>query len=96
MEIISFGNKETEAFVTSGKLSKNCRWSSQKKVALRKIDMIIFADNASDLRIPPSNRLEKLKGDLKGYWSIRINDKFRIVFSIENNLIGNIKITDYH
>jgi len=65
MEIKSFGNKETEKFVTTGKPSKSCKWRSLKKIVLRKIDMIIFAENINDLRTPPSNLLEKLSGKLK-------------------------------
>ena len=50
----------------------------------------------TDLRIPPSNRLEQLHGDLEGYWSIRINDQFRIIFTFEEGGANNVQITDYH
>ena len=48
------------------------------------------------LRVPPGNRLEKLSGDLKGYWSLRINDQWRIVFRFEANDFCDVKIMDYH
>ena len=96
MEIKTFGNKETEKFVKTGSLKKGCKWRSLANIAQRKIDMIIFADSIDDLRIPPNNRLEKLTHSLSGFWSIRINDQFRVIFKCERNKIFGIKITDYH
>ena len=96
MEIKTFGNKETENFVKLGKLKKGCKWRNLANIAQRKIDMIIFADSIDDLRIPPSNRLEKLSHNLSEFWSIRINDQFRVVFKCENNRIYEIEIMDYH
>ncbi|MBU2512193.1 type II toxin-antitoxin system RelE/ParE family toxin [bacterium] len=96
MEIITFGNKETENFVKTGKLKKGCKWRTLENIAQRKIDMIIFADSIDDLRVPPSNRLEKLAHNLSGFWSIRINDQFRVVFKCESNKIYKIEIIDYH
>ena len=58
--------------------------------------MINSASSLLDLKSPPANRLEALKGDLKGYHSIRINDQFRIVFRISGNAVSNVKIVDYH
>ncbi len=96
MEIKPFGNKETEKFITKGELRKNCRWRKLEKIARRKIDMIVFADVIDDLRAPPSNRLKKLSKDLTGFWSIRINDQFRVIFRCNNNQIFDIRIVDYH
>jgi len=96
MDIKSFGNKETEKFIAKGELRKNCRWRNLEKIVRRKIDMIIFADVIDDLRAPPSNRLEKLSKDLTGFWSIRINDQFRVIFKSNNNQIFDIRIVDYH
>ncbi len=96
MEIKTFGNKETENFVKTGKLKKGCKWRNLANIAQRKIDMIIFADNIDDLRVPPSNRLEKLSHNLSGFLSIRINDQFRVIFKCENNKIYEIEIIDYH
>ena len=58
--------------------------------------MINNSQNINDLRIPPGNRLEKLKGDLKDKYSIRINDQWRIVFDWENNNSSEVEIIDYH
>lgn len=62
----------------------------------RLFDQINAAPSVEFLRIPPSNRLEKLKGDLKGFWSLRINDQWRIVFKWENSDAFEIRIIDYH
>jgi proteic killer suppression protein len=58
--------------------------------------MINNSQNLNDLRIPPANRLEKLKGDLKGYYSIRINDKWRIIFVWKGTDAFETEIVDYH
>jgi toxin HigB-1 len=96
MEIKTYRNKETEHFVKTGKLKKGCKWGNLAIIAQRKIDMIIFADSIDDLKVSPSNRLEKLIHNYSGFWSIRINDQFRVVFKCENNKIFEIQITDYH
>lgn len=64
--------------------------------ALRKLDMVAAAHELVDLRVPPGNRLEALKGDLEGYHSIRINDQWRIIFRWENSGAARVAITDYH
>ena len=58
--------------------------------------MIAAARIVEDLRIPPGNRLEKLSGDLTGFYSIRINDQWRVVFKFENGGAENVGIKDYH
>lgn len=58
--------------------------------------MIKAAKVVEDLRIPPGNRLEKLVGNLDGFYSIRINDQWKIVFKFENGCAENVRITDYH
>lgn len=70
--------------------------SSIQEVARRKLRMINNAHDINDLRIPPANRLEKLKGRLDKYHSIRINDQWRIIFQWINNNAYEIKIVDYH
>ena len=62
----------------------------------RKFRMINNAENIIDLRIPPANHLEKLSGNLKNYYSIRINKQFRIIFEWNNNNAEKVIITDYH
>jgi len=70
--------------------------SSIQKVALRKLMMIDNSVCMDDLRVPPSNHLEQLKGDREGQWSIRINDQYRICFTIKNFYYYDVEITDYH
>ena len=71
--IKSFGDRETEELHFTGK-SRRLPPEIQR-VALRKLDMVDAAVNLSDLKVPPGNRLKPLKGDLKGFYSIRINDQ---------------------
>ena len=67
-----------------------------QKTARRKLVMIHSAASISDLRIPPSNHLEELKGDREGQHSIRINDQYRICFTFDGNDADHVEITDYH
>ncbi len=92
--IRSFGDIETES-ICKGKKSKKLPATIQN-VARRKLRMIEAAKVVEDLRIPPGNRLEKLVGNLDGFYSIRINDQWRIVFKFENGDAENVRITDYH
>lgn len=64
--------------------------------AQRKLDMIHAACEVIDLRVPPGNRLEKLKGKLKDIYSIRINDQFRIIFKWSQGAADEVEIIDYH
>jgi toxin HigB-1 len=66
------------------------------RVALRKLLMLDAATGLEDLRIPPANRLEKLKGDREGQWSIRINDQWRVCFTWRDNNAFDVAIVDYH
>lgn len=92
--IRSFGDKESEK-IWNGVRSKKLPIQIQN-IARRKLRMINNALDINDLRIPPANRLEKLKGELSDYYSIRINDQWRIIFQWENNDAYEIKIVDYH
>lgn len=66
------------------------------KIALRKLDVLNAAHRLQDLREPPGNHLELLKGNLEGFYSIRINEQWRIIFRwIENNAY-DVEVTDYH
>ena len=75
---------------------KSRRFSSIASVALRKLVMLDAAENLEDLRIPPGNRLEALRGGRKGQHSIRINDQWRICFRWENGRVLHLEIVDYH
>ena len=95
--IISFGDKATED-IYNGVNSKAARKipGAILPVAQRKLDMLNAAYELIDLKIPPSNRLEKLKGNLSGSYSIRINEKYRIVFAWSAHNAHNVIIIDYH
>ena len=75
---------------------KSRRFSNITKVALRKLDQIDASVSIDDLRAPPGNRLEKLKGDRDGQWSIRINDQWRICFRWNDGEAQDVEIVDYH
>ena len=75
---------------------KNRRFSAIAKVALRKLDQLDAITRVEDLLAPPGNRLEKLKGDRAGQWSIRINDQWRICFRWDNGDAWDVEIVDYH
>jgi toxin HigB-1 len=92
--INSFADKETEK-IWEGENSKILP-SEIQQVARRKLRMINNAENINDLRIPPANRLKKLKGELSNFYSIRINDQWRIIFNWQSNKAENVQITDYH
>jgi len=95
--IIGFADQTTED-IFNGSDTKQARKipSSIWSVAIRKLDMIHAAHEPKDLRIPPANRLEALKGKLSGKHSIRINDQFRIVFTWVDGNAKDVQITDYH
>ena len=92
--IKTFGDKESEK-IWNGIRSKKLPNEIQD-IARRKFRMINNAQDVNDLRIPPANRLEKLKGDLQEFYSIRINNQWRIIFKWINNDAYEIRIVDYH
>ncbi|MEP3388587.1 MAG: type II toxin-antitoxin system RelE/ParE family toxin [Reichenbachiella sp.] len=92
--ILSFGSKETEKVWNGERVRK---WPIEiQTTGRRKLRMLNNSLNIGDLRIPPSNRLEKLSGNLKDYYSIRINDQWRIIFIWEDGNAINVEIIDYH
>lgn len=92
--IRSFAGRETE-LIWRGVRSKRLP-PDILRVALRKLQMIDAAARIDDLRVPPGNRLEWLKGDRSGQWSIRINDQWRICFRWVNEHAEDVEICDYH
>ncbi len=92
--IVSFGDKDTEKLFIFGKSRRVP--STIIKVALRKLDYLNRAKTLQDLEAPPGNRLEALKGALKGKYSIRINDQYRIVFRFSSGEASEVEVTDYH
>ena len=92
--IESFADKETEK-IAAGDISRKLPWDIQRRAGV-KLDQLAAAAVIDDLRIPAGNRLERLSGDLAAFWSIRINDQWRIVFRWENAAAHEVQITDYH
>jgi toxin HigB-1 len=94
--ILYFRDEETE-LIWLGRFSKKIKLPTNLyNLARRKLRMIAAAVTLETLRVPPNNRLEALKGDRKGQWSIRINDQWRICFEWQNGSAYNVEITDYH
>jgi len=92
--IKTFRNKDAERIFTRQRVK---RFSlSIQKLAQRKLDLIDGADIIDDLRTPPGNRLEKLSGNRKGQYSIRVNDQWRICFRWKSGHAMDVEITDYH
>jgi proteic killer suppression protein len=95
--IAEFGHKLARDLVEDKKTNATKRFPAQLRQAARmKLFMLHSAVRIEDLRIPPGNRLEQLKGNLKGKWSIRINDQWRIVFRFENGNAYDVTVEDYH
>jgi proteic killer suppression protein len=96
--INSFGNNETEDIfhLRHTKASRKLLPVALHGIAKRKLNMIAVASQLIDLRIPPANRLEALKGSRAGFYSIRINDQYRIIFRWTNSGADDVEILDYH
>ena len=92
--IDSFADEETER-IYAGRVSRRLPFTIQK-AARRKLLYLDDADDLQDLRSPPGNRLEPLRGDRVGQYSIRINDQWRISFYWEGGKARQVKIEDYH
>ena len=92
--ILTFRSKQTE-LIWNGIRIKNLPIDIQN-VARRKLRMLNNSIDLKDLRIPPSNRLEKLSGDFKEFYSIRINKQWRIIFMWEKGNATEVEIVDYH
>jgi proteic killer suppression protein len=91
--IQSFADDETEAVFLTG---TSRRWANIARVAARRLQALDYATAVEDLQIPSGNRLEKLKGDREGWWSIRINDQYRVCFRWDGNDAWDVEIVDYH
>ncbi len=92
--IISLGNSETDKVWNGDRVKKLP--NEIQVIGRRKLRMINNSVNITDLRIPPSNRLEKLSGKLKDFYSIRINDQWRIIFRWNSGNALDVEIIDYH
>ena len=94
LRIKSFACKET--LRVYNQLFSHRLPASIQKIALRKLIMMDNSVSLDDLRSPPSNHLEQLRGDREGQWSIRINDQYRICFRIIDGYYYDVEIVDYH
>lgn len=92
--IKSFANPETERLFATGK-SRRLPPDILKRAMMR-LGQLDAAAEVDDLRVPPSNRLEALTGNLAGTWSIRINDRWRLCFRFERGNAFDVEIVDYH
>lgn len=92
--ILSFGTKETEKIWSGERVPKLP--NEIQEIGRRKLRMLNNSQSLLDLKIPPSNRLEKLSGTMKDFYSIRINDQWRIVFKWHNGNALDVAILDYH
>ena len=96
MAIQGFASSAIGKFFLEGTIPKKAGWAGVARIAARKLDVLDYASQLSDLASPPGNRLEALKGDMTGYCSIRINDQWRIVFRWEDSGPTDVDIVDYH
>lgn len=96
--IRSFRNKGTEDRFNGEDTKAGCRACPQQlwKIARRKLDMVNNATRLTDLKAPPNNKLEALKGKRAGQHSIRINDQYRVCFRWTNEGAAEVEVTDYH
>ena len=95
--ILSFGDQDT-VDLYHGRDTRGSRRFPPGIIntARRKLDMLAAAYQLNDLRIPPGNRLEALKGGYEGFFSVRINDQWRIIFQWEKHDASKVRIVDYH
>ncbi|WP_119419399.1 type II toxin-antitoxin system RelE/ParE family toxin [Desertibaculum subflavum] len=91
--IRSFGDRRTEALFRDEIVRD---FQGIARAAKRKLEAVHAAHRLEDLRVPPANRLEKLRGDLKEYHSIRVNDQWRVIFRWQDGDAHGVRIVDYH
>jgi proteic killer suppression protein len=95
--IVSFGDKITEAIFHGDKEKYSKKWNeSILPSAVRKLDLLNSASILTDLLSPPGNKLEKLKGTMSDFYSIRVNNQYRIIFIWNDGHAENVRLTDYH
>lgn len=92
--IISFGSKDSEKLWNGDRIRKPSL--ELQEIARRKLRMLNNSVDLNDLKIPPSNRLEKLSGKLKEFYSIRVNNQWRIIFKWNKSNASEVDLIDYH
>lgn len=92
--IVSFGDRTTQK-IWDGEWVRGFATEIQE-ITRRKLRMLNNAVDIKDLMIPPSNRLEKLKGSLKDFYSIRVNNQWRLIFKWDNGTAFDVQLADYH
>jgi len=96
MAIQNFTGRAVQRFFVDGTVPKGVGWAGVARVAARKLDMLDYAHTIGDLASPPGNRFEALRGDLRGFHSIRINDQWRVIFRWTDSGPVDVDIRDYH
>ena len=91
--IKAFKCRDTEALFDGARVA---RFANIAAVAMRKLQMVHAATRIETLRVPPQNRLERLSGDRKGQWSIRVNNQFRVCLVWRDGAAWDVEIVDYH
>lgn len=86
----------TEDFFYTGKSAHKAGWAGAAEIVRRKLDQLHVATTLTDLKVPPNNKLEALKDDLLGCYSIRINSQWRLVFRWTALVPSHVRVMDYH
>jgi toxin HigB-1 len=94
--IVSFGDRATEDFFNGEGTRETRQFRNIAKVAVRKLDQLNAATDINDMKVPPGNRLEALNGDLEGFYSVRINDQYRVVFRFDAGNAYDVYISDHY
>lgn len=96
MAIRGFAKEEVRRFFEAGTVPRRAGWANAASVVARKLDVLDYAHTLADLQQPPGNRLEPLKGKLRGMHSIRVNDQWRVVFRWTDAGPVDVDVVDYH
>ena len=96
MAIVSLGRREVADFFFDGKRPRRAGWLQVGKIVTRKLDLVHYEHRLDDLQSPPANRLEALKGYRAGFHSIRVNDRWRVVFRWTDQGPEDVDVLDYH
>tara|TARA_R110000868_G_scaffold57591_8_gene177890 strand:+ start:9162 stop:9449 length:288 start_codon:yes stop_codon:yes gene_type:complete len=94
--IVSWKDKAAQALAELGRSPGNAGWQNVSRIVIRKLAQLHAAESLDDLRSPPGNRLESLKGDRGGQHSIRVNDQWRVCFRWTDQGAAEVEIVDYH